>query len=80
MDKWSKTVQLFVKYRLTAENIPTVADEIEKRGDPEAANEHRELAKRYRQFADDLERALESDGVDLTFAREVLDKKNSKGS
>lgn len=75
MDKWSKTVQLFVKYRLTAANIPVVADEIEKRGNPEAANEHRELAKQYRMFADDLERALEADGIDLSFAHDVLSRK-----
>ena len=78
MDKWSKTVQLFVKYRLTAANIPLVAVEIEKRNMGKEAYEHRELGKRYRQFADDLERALTEDGVDLTMAYEILAAKEDK--
>ena len=78
MDKWSKTVQLFVKYRLTASNIPLVADEIEKRNMPAEAEEHRELGRKYRHFADDLERALIEDGVDLTMAYEILAAKEDK--
>lgn len=78
MDKWSKTVQLFVKMRLTALNIPTVADEIEKRGMHIEADEHRELGKTYEMFARHLESALKEDGVDLTKAYEVLKEKEGK--
>lgn len=78
MNKWSKTVQLFVKYRLTAANFPLVADEIEKRGMPVEAGEHRELGKRYADFADSLETALLEDGVDLSKAYEIIREKEEK--